>query len=375
MEKRKEFSFFVTDPLFLNAFIYHGPVTVINEMQAKKNQDNTILDIAALLKLSPATISRALNNHPYVKEKTRKRVQEAAEKLGYRRNILASGLRNRKTNTIGMIVPRISMFFHAAVITSVQTVLYNHGYNLIISQSNDDPEQEKELLQTFYASRVDAILVACALRTTDLTPFSAISEKGTPVLFYDRFPSGKVKANVVRGDDFQGGYLAGTHLAKAGCRRIAHIGGYITSRLYLDRVAGFIKALEENGVKLEEKWIQHHELTAENAKETLAKMFAGKRKPDGIFTANDTTALAVLDFARENGIKVPDELKIVGYSNDPRSSIVNPAVTTIEQFPDRVGLKAAETLLELISGRGEQSVRARFKEVVVPVELISRASS
>ncbi len=339
-----------------------------------KQPDSTILDIAALLKLSPATISRALNNHPYVKEHTRKLVVEAAEKLGYRRNILASGLRNRKTNTIGMIVPRISMFFHAAVITAVQTALYNHGYQLIISQSNDDPALEKELLETFHASRVEAVLVACCLQTTDFSVFDKLSNNGTPVLFYDRVPGADAAVNMVRGDDVRGGYLAGSHLVETGCKRIAHISGPVSSNLYRDRKKGFLQAMEQHGVPVRETWIFHHDLTYANARATLEKLFSGTEVPDGIFTANDVTALAVLEFAKEKGIAVPGALKIVGYSNDPRSAIVSPAITTIEQFPEQVGVMAGETLLELLD-KNTGHYQQVHKEVITPVQLIRRMST
>lgn len=344
-------------------------------MQARRKPDSTILDLSAMLKLSPATISRALNNHPHVQEKTRQMVLDAAEKMGYRRNTLASGLRNRRTSTIGMIVPRISMFFHAAVITRVQTELYKQGYKLIISQSNDDPAMEKELLWTFYASRVDAILVACSLRTTDFSSFSEVIGKGVPVLFYDRMPPESLRGHIVRGNDFEGGYQAGRELAENGSQRIAHIGGPLTNTIYRDRRDGFLKALEENKIKVRKDWILHQELTAENAQEALNKLFSGKVVPDAIFTANDTTALAVLEYARANKIAVPKALKIVGYSNDPRSAIIRPSISSVEQFPDVVGEKAAETLLELINEGGDTQKKSLRKKVVLPVELIKRNSS
>ena len=170
----------------------------------EKNTDNTILDIAEALKLSPSTISRALNNGTYVKAETKKRVMDMAVKLGYRRNLMASGLRSNKTNTIGLIVPRISMSFHAAVLTTIQTEFHTSGYNLIISQSNDCLNLEKELANTMFSSRVDALIVACTLHTEDFSHFDIFTENNIPLFFYDRVPNVPYDATIIRGDDFRG---------------------------------------------------------------------------------------------------------------------------------------------------------------------------
>jgi len=339
----------------------------------KKTQQNTILDIAEALKLSPATISRALNNHPYVKEKTKQDVIEMAAKLGYRRNQMASGLRSNKTNTVGLIVPRISMFFHAEVITAIQNSLHSHGYNLIICQSNDSLKLEMELADILFSSRVDALIVACTLQTLECSHFDKLIEHGTPVIFYDRVPTGYNKASIVKGDDFNGGYMATKKLIEAGCKKIAHVSGPLTSNLYLDRHAGFLKAMEEAGLIVDEYCLFHQELTALNAKQAMQQMFSGGDVPDGIFTDNDTSAIAALEFAKAKQILVPDQLKIVGYSNDPRTSISSPSITSVEQFPDAVGKKIVEVLIDLLKNNEKELVKTGV--FTIPVELIPREST
>jgi len=207
-------------------------------MKKKQNQKNGIQDIAQALKLSPATISRVLNKHPHVHETTRRKVMAMVEQVGYRRNIMASGLRTNKTNTIGLIVPRISMFFHAEIITTIQNGLHEHGYNLIICQSNDSVEIEKDLVQTMYASRVDAVIVACTLFTTDFSHFDILKQNNIPVIFYDRVPVEPYPACIIKGDDFRGTYLGTTHLIELGCKRIAYISGPLMCSIYIDRFAG-----------------------------------------------------------------------------------------------------------------------------------------
>lgn len=339
----------------------------------KKPQQNTILDIAEALKLSPATISRALNNHPYVKEKTKKDVFEMAAKLGYRRNQMASGLRSNKTNTVGLIVPRISMFFHAEVITAIQNSLHSHGYNLIICQSNDSLKLEVELADILFSSRVDALIVACTLQTLECSHFDKLIEHGTPVIFYDRVPTGYDKASIVKGDDFNGGYIATKKLIASGCKRIAHVSGPLTSNLYLDRHAGFLKAMEEEGLKVNGHWLFHQELTASNGEQAMEQMFSTADVPDGIFTDNDTSAIAALEFAKAKQISVPDQLKIVGYSNDPRTSISSPSITSVEQFPEAVGKKIVEVLIDRLKNNDDDVVKTGV--FTIPVELISRAST
>ena len=207
-------------------------------------KSNTIIQVAEATGLSPATISRVLNNHPYVKEATKKKVLAMIEKLGYQRNNIASGLRSNKTRTIGLIVPRISMFFHAEVITTIQNSLYKHGYNLTICQSGDSVDMEKELIRTLQSVRVDAVIAACTLHTTNFTPFDQLMASGTPLIFYDRVPTGKSSAMIIKGDDIQGGYLATAHLIEIGCKKIAHISGPLDCNLYQDRLKGFYNAMK-----------------------------------------------------------------------------------------------------------------------------------
>ena len=340
----------------------------------KASKNNSIQDIAEALQLSPATISRVLNNHPHVHKKTRAKVMTLVERVGYKRNVMASGLRTNKTKTIGLIVPRISMYVHAEVITVIQNGLHAHGYNLIICQSNDSVEMEKELAGTLYASRVDAVIVACTLYTTEFSHFDVLTQNNIPVVFYDRVPIKAYPASIIKGDDFRGAYLGTSHLIELGCRRIAYISGPLTCNLYTERYAGFEKAMMQNGIPIVEELIFYHELTVDNARKDMHHLFAKKPYPDGIFATNDSSALAALEFAKEKGISVPSQLKIVGYSNDPRSSIVAPAITTIEQFPGRIAKAIVDELLKILKDDIDEST-VNHAPIVIPVQLVRRMST
>jgi LacI family transcriptional regulator len=345
---------------------------MIQQFMKDNQQHNTILDLAAALNLSPATVSRALNNTSYVKKETKERVLEMALKLGYRKNNMAAGLRNNKTNTIGLILPKISMYFHAEVVTVVQNLLHAKGYNLIIGQSNDDPGMEKELAETFFSSRVDAIIVSCTLETEDFSPFDIFSAHQIPILFYDRVPPETYRARVIKGDDFNGGFLAGKHLVEAGCKHIGMINGPMTSNIYEARAAGFIAALRMLQGKEEPKLFFQQQLQPEETLEALKKMFKGKSKPDGLFVTSDRNAVTVLQYAKENRIKIPHELRLVGYSNDPVTAVVSPSITTIDQYPALFGEKLVATLMEMIKSPPTIEYQPA---VITPVSLIERESA
>jgi len=344
-------------------------------MKKKQNQKHGIQDIAQALKLSPATISRVLNKHPHVHETTRRKVMAMVEQVGYRRNIMASGLRTNKTNTIGLIVPRISMFFHAEIITTIQNGLHEHGYNLIICQSNDSVEIEKDLVQTMYASRVDAVIVACTLFTTDFSHFDILKQNNIPVIFYDRVPVEPYPACIIKGDDFRGTYLGTTHLIELGCKRIAYISGPLMCSIYIDRFAGFKRAMTQFDIPIMKNMVFYQELNASNARNSMHKLFSKKPYPDAIFAANDVTALAAVGFAKEVGISIPNELKVVGYSNDPRSSIISPSITTIEQFPTQIAKVIVVELLKILKKGTNEKVAVDYSPIIMPVELIRRMST
>ncbi|HWB92248.1 MAG TPA: LacI family DNA-binding transcriptional regulator [Puia sp.] len=346
-------------------------------MKKKASIEHSIHDLARRLKLSPATISRVLNNHPHVHKETRSKVMAMVEKVGYRRNAMASGLRSNKTNTVGLIVPRISMFYHAEVITTIQNELQAHGYHLIICQSNDSLEVEKELTRALYASRVAAVIVSCTLFTTDLSHFDVLTGNNIPVIFYDRVPIDPYPACIIKGDDFRGGYLATTHLLEQGCRRIAYISGPLTCSIYLDRFAGYRQALQDYGLPVTRNRVFYHELIADNARMAMKRLYARKPYPDAVFAANDVSALEAIHFAGEKGLSVPGDLKIVGYSNDPRSAIVSPAMTTIEQFPTSTGKTIVAELIKILKKyHGQDTVGiTSYPTIVTDVELIRRQSS
>ena len=345
------------------------------KIDKNENSEKSIVDIAKALGVSAATVSRALNDNPRISEATRKRVKEKAIELGYRHNSMASSLRNKRSKIIGLIVPRISMYFHAVFITALQNRLQDEGYSLMVCQSNDSVAVEQKLANTLYSSRVDALVVSLALYTEDYSHFDGFINRGIPLIFYDRVPTKDYPAHIIQGDDYRGGTIAGNHLIEMGCSKIAYISGPLSCSIYKERTEGLTDVLKKAKVTLSKKWCFYQELTAENAWNSLRQIFAGEEVPEAIFASNDTTAVAAVEFAREQGIKIPEELKIIGYSNDPRASIISPPITTIDQHPDEMAHLVAYKLLNLLKDKHARESADTNRKEIVPVTMVRRMTT
>jgi len=336
-----------------------------------KDQPVTIKDIASEVGMSVSSISRALSDHPHISEETKIKVRAAAEKLGYRYNALAAALRSSRSKTIGLIVPRISMPFQSAVITAIQNRLHTYGYNVMICQSNESPELEKKLVDLLLAIQVEGLIVSSTLYTKDYSIFDRSSLGSIPVVFYDRVPKDKACHKIV-GDEFNGGYQVTKHLLEQDCRRIAHISGPLSSSIYQHRLSGYKEALNEYGVEYNEDLVFFHELNRENTFISCDKLFKSAIIPDAIFACNDTSALAVIEYAEKNNISVPQDLKVSGYSNDNRAEISRPKITSVEQFPHLMGDGAAKLIMDLIQSTENSK---SYISLTTSIELIKRESS
>ncbi|WP_298716796.1 LacI family DNA-binding transcriptional regulator [Chitinophaga sp.] len=331
----------------------------------------TIYDIAQALGLSASTVSRALQNNPLINEETRTKVQDAAANMGYVPNWIASSLRKKRSNILGLIVPRTSMYFQSTAISGIQHEAHKYGFSIVIGQSDETVAMEKELAHTFFSLRVDGLLAASSMFTTNIDHFSPFIKNNIPLVFFDRVPL-DFPGYTITGDDFKGGYLATEHLIKQGCKRIAHFSGQLTCNLYQQRLAGYKAALAKHKIPYDESLLYVHNLTLDAGAEAARQIFAGTELPDGLFAANDSSAVAFIQEARKVGIDIPGKIKVVGYSNDLSSRIISPSLTTIEQSGYKMGEKAVETLVQLINK--EEKIKI-VKNYVFEVELIQRESS
>jgi LacI family transcriptional regulator len=331
----------------------------------------TIHDIAKKLNISASTVSRALNNNHVISEKTRKLIKQTAEGMGYRPNIIATSFRTKRTNTIGVIVPLINRHFFSSVISGIEEIAYNSGFTVTISQSNDNYEKESHIAQSLFANRVDGLIISIGMETIKSDHLKLFTDKNIPLVFFDRYMD-DVQAHKIVVDDFNGGYKATKHLINQGCKRIAHIGGPLNVNIYANRLNGYMEALNESGLKIDDRIILHNSLTRNDGKNAIIKLLQNPILPDAIFCANDTSALSVILHLHEVNIKVPNEIAVVGFSNEPFSEVVTPSITTIKQPGFEIGKKAAELLIKQINGKQDISTYETF---VMPTELIIRKSS
>lgn len=315
----------------------------------KKRKEVTIYDIAQKLHLSPATVSRALNDHPGISGKTKKRIEQIAAELGYRSNTFASNLRRQRSNTIGVIVPRLNSYFMSMAISGMEKVANEAGYNLLISQSLETVDKEIANTQTMFSSRVDGLLVSLAYDTRDYSHFEVFMKLGIPLIFFDRVGGDHIVTSVVI-DNFRAGYEVTNHLIDQGCRRIVHITGSLLRNVYNDRLHGFQKALSENGIPFRETDVLETDLSEQagaDAAETLLHM---KSRPDGIFVANDTCAVSCMQRLIQANVRIPDDIAVAGFNNTPISRVIEPALTTVNYPAREMGEVAVTNLINHLNG-------------------------
>lgn len=332
----------------------------------------TIHDIAEALKIDSSTVSRALNNSPRVTARTKKNILDKAHEMGYQRNVLASNLRKQKSNTVGVIVPRISRHFFSSAISGIEETAFEGGYNVMICQSLESLERERNLVQTLVSNRVDGIIMSISMETLDYEHLEIARNSGIPIVFFDRHCEIPENNNVLL-DDFQGSFMATDHLISKGCKKIAHLSGPKSLKLYLNRFNGYKHALEKNNIPFDPKLVITSKLMQEDGMESAKKILEMPERIDGIFSANDVAAIGAIQYLKGKDVNMPEEIAIVGFSNGPASAVIDPSLTTIDQSGDKMGKSATELLFKQIQGK--DSTRTEAQTIILEPSLIERDSS
>lgn len=338
-------------------------------MKAKK--EITIYDIATNLKLSPATVSRALQDSDAISKATKKKVQDMATKLGYRQNTFASNLRSRKTNTIGVIMHELNSSFMTSVLSGIEKVATDAGYDLIIGHSSESYEKEIANAQNFFYKRVDGLIASLAFETKSLDHYTPFSEKNIPVVFYDRVDD-MADFTKVTIDNFKSGYLATKHLIEQGCKRIALVTASLKRNVYEQRYKGYLKALHEAKIPFRKELLIVKDLTEERGKEAAVEVLKMKPRPDGAFVTNDFSAAVFMQALKANNIRIPQDIAIVGFNNDVIGTLVEPQLTTIDYPGEEIGEVAARTLIAHLKGDSDIS---QMQTLIIKSALIVRGSS
>jgi len=332
----------------------------------------TIYDIAKRLHLSASTISRGLSGHPEIRKDTVRRIQQTAQAMGYQQNTFASNLRKNKSNTIGVILPRLDSNFQSSVIAGIENMVSKQGYNLIISQSRESMDREKKSVQTLFNSRIEGLLISLACDTCNLEHLDTLYKKEVPIVFFDRVQDHpEYSSSKVVIDNVKAGFDATEHLIQQGCSRIVYLSDNRKSNVYSERFEGYKNALKSYKLPYDEELVFEDRLNEESGKRTVSKMLRLQQRPDAVFAANDTSAVAIICQLKRTGIRVPEEVAVVGFNNVHVSRIIDPSLTTIHYPGMEMGEVAASALIELLNLK-EAPIT---KKIVLEHRLIIRESS
>lgn len=335
------------------------------------NNEVTIHDIAEILGINSSTVSRALNNSSRVAQKTKDKVLEKANELGYQRNHLASNLRKSKTFTLGVIVPRISRHFFSSAIAGIEETAFKNGYNVIICQSLESLEREQSIINTLLANRVDGVLISISMETENYDHLKGLKQRNIPFVFFDRHCNISETSKVVI-DDFEAAFTAVEHLIQKKSKEIAHFSGPQNLEIYKNRFKGYKAALKKHNIPFRKELVITSSLMEKDGAENVKKMLALPYKVDGLFCANDVVAIGAIKYLKKIQIKIPEDIAIVGFSNESISSVIDPSLTTINQSGLKIGNTATNLLLEKISNNIKKNIH---ETIIVNTNLIERKSS
>ncbi|MDX2303909.1 MAG: LacI family DNA-binding transcriptional regulator [Microscillaceae bacterium] len=337
----------------------------------KNNKGVTIYDLAKELNVSPSTVSRALKGHHSIGKETIEAVKKLAQQRGYQPNRIAASLRQNKTDTIGVMIPLIHRPFISSLISGVEIAAKEMGYNVIISQSHDSYEDEVSNAGVLYASRVSGLVVSLAMETQNYDHFKQFIDNGIPVVFVDRVAE-KLNLDTVVIDNFSAGFEATCHLIEQGCKRIAHFAGAQHRNVYRERQEGYLEALKRHHLPIDESLIVYsNNLDADQGWKSAEYLFSLPNPPDGIFSANDTAAVSAIQFMKKTGIQIPDKVAIIGFNNDPASSIIDPQLSTVMHPAIDMGKIAAQQVLK----QKKLDNIVKSETIVLKTTLIIRESS
>ena len=331
----------------------------------------TIYDIAAKLKLSASTVSRALQNHPAVNKKTKKRILDLAVDLGYRTNHFARNLRSQQSKTIGVLVHELKSNFITSVLAGIEKVATSEGYDLIIAHSSESLSQEIANVRNLFDKRVDGLIASLSFETINLDHFNAFYEKKVPVVFFDRVEQDGNRTVVVI-DNEHCGFIATRHLIDQGCKRIAHITSTLKRNVYSQRFNGYKRALASGKLTFNKDLLILEDLTHGAGIDAAQQILKLKPMPDGIFVTNDFVAAVVIKTLKAHGVSVPGDIAVVGFNNDAIGELIEPTLTTINYPGQTMGEITARNLIEHLKGN---STLGQTSTITVHSNLVVRESS
>lgn len=335
----------------------------------KKNRI-TIKDIAKELNVSASTVSRALQNHPSLKKETKEMIQALADRWNYQPNSLAQDLLRQTSKIIVVIVPEITGYFFSATLTGIQDILVPTEYNLMVCISNESYEEEARIIQKISKIQLAGVLVVPSSKTKNYDHFRRLQNTGVPLVIFDR-DCKDLQAHKVLVDDYSGALAAVDYLIVIGCKKIAHVTGPTGLSTTNHRLRGYIDALKKNNQEVIDEFIVKAKgFTYKDGIQPVKKLLKSDNPPDAIFAVNDRLAIAAIRTATKLNFKVPEDISVVGFDDEPHSSYFTPALTSVRQPVYGIGMLSARILLQSIENKNLE-----FRHEVFKTELIIRGSS
>ena len=332
-----------------------------------KTKKISIYDMARRLNVSASTVSRALHDHPSIGKEMKEAVRALAKELNFKPNHIAVALKTGKMRTIGIVVPQINRTYFVEAIAGVERELYKAGYDLIIASTGNLYERERKIITSLSQGKVIGVIAAVAAETTDYSHYQMLVDNNIPLVMFDRKMPIDNTSCVVQ-DDFDGAYRATEHLIEQGCRRIYHFRGPQNVSVWSDRDAGFRRAMEKHGLEIGSQAIHTAITTEDEGRKYARKLMMHKELPDGILFSGDFAAKAAMEEFIAAGVRIPQDIAVVGFVNEPWDTLLNPPLSSIEQFSGKIGETAAQMMLEAIDGMPHRNI-------VYKPQLIVRESS
>jgi DNA-binding LacI/PurR family transcriptional regulator len=314
------------------------------------SKHTTIIDIAKRLGISPSTVSRALSDHPDIKIETKEQVKRIAKELQYSLNPIAQSLKSNRTTTIGVIVSEIKHDFFSSAISGIEEVAYQSGYTIILCQSNENFEREVVNTNMLMHHRVAGVLVSISQNTKSGDHFRDFIKRRIPLVFFDRVCEDVVASKVVI-DDYKSAFEAVSFLIGKGYKRIAHFGGPKELDICKKRWSGYIDALKQAGISLQNGFVRYGGMHEQDGYASMDSLLKEKLIPNAIFAVNDPVAIGAFQRIKEASLKIPDDVAIMGFSNNKITSLVEPQLTTVDQPSFEMEKKSAEILIDIIEDR------------------------
>lgn len=334
-----------------------------------KEKPITLNDIAAKLNLTAVTVSKALRGHPDISPATTKLIKKVAEELGYLPNIMARNLSARRSNTIGVVLPKIAHSFFGAIIESIYDLASEKNYEVILTISQESCEREKKHIQTLMAMKVDGIIISISEKTCGSEIFELVRRRGVPLVFIDRVPDME-NINMVTVDDFGGAFKATEHAIKIGYRKIGHFAGFTKINVGRERYNGFKSAMGKNNVYINPDWVIEGDFSEKHGYSAFMRLYEKNNLPDMIFTATYPIAFGIYMAAAEVGLKIPDDIDLICFGNAKAHNFLSPPLSCVDQPTSLISKNGVEIILENIM-KGDEFVP---QQRVIDTELILRGT-